>query len=513
MAVSASTIRNVALLSHSGAGKTSLAETMLFNAKVINRIGRVEDGNTVSDYEPEEAKRAASVQTSLLRFTDGDDKVNLLDTPGYDEFLGEAVAALRVVESAVILVAAPTGVDVGTERAWDLARGRDLPVAIVLNKMDRENASFERNVQELQSVFGNQCVPFQLPIGEAQDFTGLVSVIDPPADIPAGVVGDFDSARERLIEAVAESDDALADKYLEGEEITAAEVTAGAREAIRNGDLTPILVSAATQNIGVDEIVQMMRDFLPSPADLPATSGDADIDTDASGPLAALVFKTTSDPFVGKLSMFRVFRGTANSNGEVYNNNKGESERLGQLYLPQGKNQDNVAEVVAGDIGAIGKLNATLTGDTLCANDSRVTLPGVEFPKGFYSLAVMPATQADLDKMSTSLARIVEDDPSLQFTRNPETSESLLTGLGEVQIEVALDRIKRKFGASLNVKLPVVPYRETITQITNSEYRHKKQTGGSGQYGHVLLRIEPRRPATRGLSSATRWLAGACPAS
>ena len=491
MAVSASTIRNVALLSHSGAGKTTLAETMLFNAKVINRIGRVEDGNTVSDYEPEENKRAASVQTSLLRFSEGDNKVNILDTPGYDEFLGEAVAAVRVVESAMILVAAPTGVDVGTERAWDLARGRDLPVAIVLNKMDRENANFERNVQEIQSVFGNQCVPFQLPIGEAQDFTGLVSVIDPPADIPAGVIGDFDSARERLIEAVAESDDALADKYLEGEEITAAEVTAGAREAIRNGDLTPILVSSAAQNIGVDELVQVMRDFLPSPADLPATSGGDDIDADASGPLAALVFKTTSDPFVGKLSMFRVFRGTANSNGEVYNNNKGESERLGQLYLPQGKNQDNVGEVVAGDIGAIGKLNATLTGDTLCANDNRVTLPGVEFPKGFYSLAVMPATQADLDKMSTSLARIVEDDPSLQFTRNPETSESLLTGLGEVQIEVALDRISRKFGANLNVKLPVVPYRETITQVTNSEYRHKKQTGGSGQYGHVLLRIEP----------------------
>ena len=491
MAVSASTIRNVALLSHSGAGKTTLVETMLFNAKVINRIGRVEDGNTVSDYEPEENRRAASVQTSLIRFTEGDDKFNLLDTPGYDEFIGEAVGALRVVESAMILVAAPTGVDVGTERSWDLARARDLPVAIVLNKMDRENANFERNVQEIQSVFGNQCVPFQLPIGEAQDFTGFVSVIDPPTDIPDGVIGDFDAARERLIEAVAESDDALADKYLEGEEITAEEVTAGAREAIRNGDLTPILVSAATQNIGVEELVQVIRDFLPSPADLPSTSGDDDITADPSAPLAALVFKTTSDPFVGKLSMFRVFRGTAHSNGEVYNNNKGESERLGQLYLPQGKNQDNVGEVVAGDIGAIGKLNATLTGDTLCASDNRITLPGIEFPQGFYSLAVMPATQADLDKMSTSLARIVEDDPSLQFTRNPETSESLLTGMGEVQIEVALDRISRKFGTNLNVKLPVVPYRETITQVTNSEYRHKKQTGGSGQYGHVLLRIEP----------------------
>ena len=490
MAVSASTIRNVALLSHSGAGKTSLAETMLFNAKVINRIGRVEDGNTTSDYEPEENRRSASVQTSLLRFTDGDNKVNLLDTPGYDEFLGESIAALRVAESVMILVAAPTGVDVGTERAWDLARNQNRPVAIVLNKMDRENASFERNIQEIQSAFGNQCVPFQLPIGEAQDFTGLVSVIDPPADLPDGVVGDFEAARERLIEAVAESDDALADKYLEGEEISAAEVTAGAREAIRNGDLTPILVCSATQNIGVAELAPIIHDFLPSPADLPATSGDDDI-ADADGPLAALVFKTTADPFVGKLSMFRVFRGTAVSNGEAYNSNKGESERLGQLYMPQGKNQENVAEVVAGDIGTIGKLNATLTGDTLCANDARVTLPGIDFPRGYYSLAVVPATQADLDKMSTSLARIVEDDPSLRFTRNPETSESLLTGLGEVQIEVALDRISRKFGANLNVKLPVVPYRETITQITNSEYRHKKQTGGSGQYGHVLLRIEP----------------------
>ena len=492
MAVSASTIRNIALMSHSGAGKTTLAEIILYNAKVTTRIGRVEDGNTVSDYEPEEAKRSASVQASLLRVTDGDNKLNLLDTPGYDEFLGEAIVAMRVVESAVILIAAPTGVDVGTERAWDMAQGRGLPVAFVLNKMDRENASFERCVQEIQSIFGNKCVPFQLPIGEAQSFTGLVSVIDPPADMPDGLVGDFDSARERLIEAVAESDDALADKYLEGEEITAAEVTAGARKAICDGALVPILVTSATQNIGVTELVQMMHDFLPSPADFPQSSGNADIEVDASGPLAALVFKTTADPFVGKLSMFRVYRGTAKSNGEVYNPNKNQSERLSQLYFPQGNSQENVSEIVAGDIGAVGKLSSTLTGDTLCANDNRVTLDGIDFTHGFYSLAVYPATQADLDKMSTSLARIVEDDPSLRFTRNPETSESLLTGMGEVQIEVALDRIKRKFGASLNVRLPVVPYRETITQITSSEYRHKKQTGGSGQYGHVVLRLEPK---------------------
>ena len=493
MAVSASTIRNIALLSHSGAGKTTLAETILYNAKITTRMGRVEDGNTVSDYEPEEAKRAASVQTSLLRVADGDRKLNILDTPGYDEFIGEAVAALRVVESAVILVAAPTGVDVGTERAWDLAQQRGLPTVFVINKMDRENAGFERCVQQIQSIFGSRCVPFQLPVGEAQTFADLVSVIDPPAALPDGVVGDFDAARERLIEAVAESDDALADKYLEGEEITAAEVTAGARVAISNGDLTPILVCSATQSIGVTELVQIMHDFMPSPADFPQSSGAADLDPDAAGPLAALVFKTTADPFVGKLSMFRVFRGTARSNSEAHNAPKNQSERMGQLYLPQGNSQDNVAEVVAGDIGAVGKLNATLTGDTLCAGDNRITLDGIEFPHGHYSLAVVPATQADLDKMSTSLARIVEDDPSLQFTRNPETSESLLTGHGEVQIDVALDRIKRKFGANLNVKLPVIPYRETITQVVNkSEYRHKKQTGGSGQFGHVILRLEPK---------------------
>ena len=490
MAVTASTIRNIALLSHSGAGKTSLAETLLFNARAINRLGRVEDGSTVSDYEPEEARRAASVQTALLRICADDDKINLLDTPGYDEFAGEVTAALRVVESVVILVAAPTGLDVGTERSWDLARERGLPVAIVLNKMDRENASLERNLGELQAAFGNRCVPFQLPIGEAQDFAGVVSVIDPPSAIPAGVTGDFDAARERLIEAVAEADDDLADKYLEGEEITAAEVTAGARAAIRSGDLVPVFVTSATQNIGVTELAGLLRQFMPSPADLPA---DEDIAPDAAGPLAALVFKTTADPFVGKLSMFRVYRGAARSNGEAYNSARGQSERLGQLYLPQGSSQENVPEVAAGDIGAVGKLSATLTGDTLCAGDQRVTLPGIEFPRGYYSLAVVPATQADLDKMSTSLARIVEDDPSLRFTRNPETSESLLTGLGEVQIEVALDRIKRKFGANLNVKLPVIPYRETITQVVDkSEYRHKKQTGGSGQFGHVILRLEPR---------------------
>jgi len=484
-------LRNVALLSHSGAGKTSLAEALLFNAKATTRVGRIEDGNTVSDYEPEEIKRSSSIQTTLVACNTGDCKVNFLDTPGYEDFQAEVASALRVVESAIILVAAPTGVDVGTERSWDQSRAAGLPRMFLVNKMDRENASFSKCVADIQGTFGNHCVPFQLPLGDAQDFTGVVSVIHPPASMPSQVTEEVESARERLIEAAAECDDALADKYLEGETLTDEEVLGAVRKGVANGGLVPILASSATSNLGVDEFLATVLEFLPSPADAkPAEMSD--IEANPSASLAALVFKTTADPFVGKLSIFRVYQGTIKSNSEVWNSNQEQSERIGQLYLPKGKSQENVAEITAGDIGAIGKLSATVTGDTLSVRDKPATIPAIEFPNGFYSVAVSPATKADLDKMSTSLSRITEEDPSLQFSRDPGTGESILTGLGEAQIDVALDRIRRKFGADLKSKLPRVAYRETITQITKAEYRHKKQSGGHGQYGHVLIRLEPR---------------------
>ena len=495
--IDAGNLRNVALLSHSGAGKTSLCETLLFNTKAVNRIGRVEDGNTVSDYEPEEIKRAGSIQTTLISCSWDRYKANFLDTPGYDDFFGEVVSALRVAESATIMLPAPSGVDVGTERSWNLCDEQNVPRVLLVNKMDRENASFSRTVADIQGSFGNQCVPFQLPLGEAQDFKGLVSIVHPPADIPAEVADEFDVARERLIEAVAEADDELADKYLEGEELTDEEIIGGVRSAILAGNLVPILVSSATQNIGVEEYLEFVREFLPSPleGDKPEMSkagGEAaEFEVDASGPLAAFVFKTTADPFVGKLSLFRVYRGTFNSNSEVWNANKNQSERIGQLYLPRGKSQENISEVVAGDIGAIGKLASTVTGDTLCLRDTQVTFAQIEFPRGYYSVAVAPATKADLDKMSTSLSRIVEEDPSLHYSRDANTGDSLLTGLGDAQIEVAIDRIRRKFGAELVLRMPKVAYRETITRTINTEYRHKKQSGGHGQYGHVLLRLEP----------------------
>ena len=495
--IDAVNLRNVALLSHSGAGKTSLCETLLFNTKAVTRIGRVEDGNTVSDYEPEEVKRGGSIQTTLISCTWDRYKANFLDTPGYDDFFGEVVSALKVVESAAILLPAPSGVDVGTERSWNLCEDLGLPRVLLINKMDRENASFARTVADIQGSFGNKCVPFQLPLGDAQDFKGLVSVLNPPADVPAEVADELELARERLIEAVAEADEELADKFLEGEELTDEEIINGAKAGILSGDLVPVLVSSATQNIGVEEFLDFVSEFLPSPMEgikpeVSNASGDAvDFDVDSSGPLAAFVFKTTADPFVGKLSLFRVYRGTIKSNSEVWNANRNQAERIGQLYLPRGKSQENISEVAAGDIGAIGKLASTVTGDTLCVRDNQVTFSQIEFPKGYYSVAVAPATKADLDKMSTSLARIVEEDPSLHYSRDVDTGDSLLTGLGDAQIEVAIDRIKRKFGADLVLRMPKVAYRETISRVTNAEYRHKKQSGGHGQYGHVLLRLEP----------------------
>ena len=511
--ISVANIRNVALLSHSGVGKTSLSEALLFNHQATTRIGRVEDGNTVSDYEPEEIKRNSSVQATLIACAGNDYKVNFLDTPGYDDFLGEVAAALRVVEGAVILVAATSGVDVGTERAWSMCEAQGLPRVIFVNKMDRENASFARCVSDIQGTFGNQCVPFQIPIGDAEEFTGVISVVNPPADVPAAVAGEVQAARERLIEAAAESDEALADKFLEGEELTGEEIISGVRAAIWRGELIPILAGSATKNLGVEECLNMVRDFLPSPIDgirpLMADQGAA-VEADPGGPLAAFVFKTTADPFVGKLSLFRVYRGVIKSNSEVWNSVRSQSERIGQLYLPKGKSQDNVVEVTAGDIGAIGKLSETLTGDTLCQRDQAVTFEPVKFPVGYYTVAVSPATKADLDKMSVALNRIIEEDPSLAFSRDYDTAESLITGLGDAQIDVAMDKIRRKFGADLRVKMPRVAYKETISQVTKAEYRHKKQSGGHGQYGHVILRLEPLE-RTQGFEFKSEVVGGKVP--
>ncbi len=495
--VDAANIRNVALVGHAGSGKTSLSEAALYNAKVTTRIGRVEDGNTVSDYEPEENRRVSSVQASLIPCNWKDHKLNILDTPGYDDFQGEVASALRVVESAVILVAANAGVEVGTERAWNRCEASGLPRLFLVNKMDRENADFQRTVDHIQSVFGRKCVPFQIPVGAEQSFSSVINLLKPPADAPGDMSGEIEDARERLIEAVAESDDDLATRYLEGEEISEDELARGAKTAIMEGNLAPILAASSTRDIAVDTLMDGLVEYLPSPAEAAAPgavskSGDpVELKTDASAPLEALVFKTTADPFVGKLSVFRVYQGTLKSNSEVWNQDKEQSERIGQVFLLRGKTQEQVQEISAGDIGAISKLTATVTGDALCQRDSAVTFEPIEFPVGYYTMSVVPKTKADVEKMSQALSRIVEEDPSLQVTREPGTGETLLSGLGDVHLDTAVDRIQRKFGTELETHTPKVPYRETITSVTNAEYKHKKQTGGHGQYGHVLIRLEP----------------------
>ena len=514
------TLRNVVLLSHSGAGKTSLGEALLFQTKAITRMGRVDDGNTVSDYEAEEAKRTSSVQTSLLPCNWEGCKINLLDTPGYDDFAGEVVSALRVADAAVILVAAPSGVELGAEKGWSRCEDGSLPRIFYVSKMDRDNADFGRTLQQIQELFGRKCIPFQIPIGSEQSFKGVIDVLNLPDDIPAEVAGEVSAAREQLLEAVAETDDELLNKFLEGAEISDEELMGAARRAVVSGEVVPVLAGSAVASLGISELLDAIVRFLPPPAysktragEMKATDGAGnpeELEPDPEGPLAALVFKTSADPFVGKLSFFRVYRGTFRSNSEVWNSGREQSERVGQVYFPCGKTQENAQEVGPGDIAAIGKLSVTLTGDSLCQRENPVSFAPVAMPAGYYTMAVSPKTKADLDKMSTAVARIVEEDPSLKLVREASTNEILLAGLGDTHLEVAVERVKRKFGTELTLSLPKVAYKETITTVARTEYKHKKQTGGHGQYGHVLLRLEPL-DRTEGFQFGTEVVGGSVP--
>ena len=492
-------LRNIVILSHAGAGKTSVAEALLFNTKATTRLGKVDEGNTVSDYEPEEIKRTGSIQMSLIPCELDDQRVNFLDTPGYDDFAGEVISAVRVAEGAVIVVSASAGVELGTERGWRRCEQAGIPRMFFINKMDRENADFQRSLDSIQEHFGRRCVAFQVPIGSEQSFKGVIDLLRPPADIPDELTSHVAEAREKLIEAVAETDDDLTIKYLDGQELTAEEITSVVRKATLSGEIVPVLVGSATMNLGIQELLDTVMGDMPSPADgkqvLTANARTGDVEElrpDPSAPLAAFVFKTTADPFVGKLSVFRVYRGTLKSNSEVWNEARNQMERIGQVYIPRGKTQEQVQEIGPGDIGAVSKLTATLTGDALCHRENAVTFDPLEFPVGYYTMAVSPKTKADVDKMSMALGRIVEEEPTLRVTREAETNETLIAGLGETHLDVAMERVHRKFGTELELQMPKVPYRETITSVSRAEYKHKKQTGGHGQYGHVLLRLEPR---------------------
>ncbi|MBA7470850.1 MAG: elongation factor G [Dehalococcoidia bacterium] len=517
-------IRNIALLSHAGAGKTSAAEAMLFTAKAINRLGKVDDGSSTSDYDPDEIKRKISINLSLLPCPWRDAKINLIDTPGYSDFIGEVKAGIRISEGAVIVICATSGVEVGTTQVWEYCQEANLPRLIFVNKMERENADFFKTVNDIQAKFGQKCLPIQIPIGAQSDFQGIIDLLDlksytgsPPkeGEIPSSLEGQVNTFREKLIEAAAETDDALIEKYLGGEELTSEELRNGLRKAVVNGSIFPILAGSALQNVGINPLMDAMVDYLPSPAEREvAAATDAKeekFEPQADGPLAALVFKTTADPYVGKLTYFKVYSGAIDSNSQAWNATKGSAERIGQLFLLRGKNQEAVAKVSAGDIGAVAKLNVTSTGDTLSSQSKPLKLAPIVFPQPIFDEAVSPKTKADLDKLGTALSRITEEDQTLHVRREPDTGETLLSGMGDTQLDVAAEKMQRKFGVSVNLETPKVPYKETITaSVPNAEYKHRKQSGGHGQYGHVVMELEPL-PRGTGNEFASRVVGGTVP--
>ncbi len=493
-------IRNTVLLSHCGAGKTSLAEAMLFTAGAINRLGKVDDGSSTSDYDPDEVKRKISINLSLVPCQWHDNKINLIDTPGYSDFVSEVKAGMRVSEGAVIVICATSGVEVGTEQVWGYCEEAKLPRFIFINKMDRENADFFKTLEDAQAKFGSKCLPVQLPIGAHTSFQGTVDLLTmkgytgspaKEAEIPSALQPQANSFREKLVEAIAEVDDSLIEKYLGSEEIGLEELKKNLRTAVIRGSIVPVLAGSALQNVGTSLLLDAICDYLPSPKEQKVAVFGGTIEPSEEGPLGALVFKTTADPYVGKLTYFRVYTGSIDSNSQVWNANQNATERIGQLFTLRGKNQEPVPKVGAGDIGAVAKLNVTGTGDTLCHQDKPMKIASIKFPEPIFSEAVYPKTKTDIDKMGTALARLAEEDRTLHVHRELGTAETILSGMGDTHLEVAAEKIQRKFGVNVDLAIPKVPYRETITTGAKSEYKHKKQSGGHGQYGHVLLELEP----------------------
>ena len=488
-------IRNVSLVAHNGAGKTSLADALYFTAGGTNRQGSVDDQTSLSDYEPEEQKRGSSIQTAVLPCDWKGHRLNIMDTPGYPDFRGEMMSALRVSDAAVMVISAAAGIEVGARQAWQLCDEFELPRAIIVNKLDRDNTSFEEVVEELVELWGRKCVPAQVPDGAASSFKGVTSLLDNPDVDP--------DAYEQLVEAIVETDDDLTEKYLEGEELSKEELSAGLKSGFMSGEIVPVFATSASANIGTSELMDAIAGYFPSPADAPSQDVPA-------GTNACLVFKTTADPFVGKLSFFRIYGAPMSGQDQLWNCNRSANERLGQIYQPAGKETVPVDSLPAGDIGVVAKLSETRTFDTLGDRGEPLILEGVDLPKPIFSLAVSPNSQADLDKMGPALQRISEEDPTLVVERNSETSQTVLSGLGDIHVQMAIERIRRKFDVELKTSLPKIAYRETISTGTTAAYRHKKQTGGAGQFGHVVMQFSPL-PAGEGIQFSSKVVGGNVP--
>ena len=517
-------IRNVALVGHSGSGKTTLTEAILYATGVTKRQGRVEDGNTVSDFSKEEINRKVSISTTSIPVEWNNVKFNILDTPGYFDFVGETYGALRASEGAILVVDASSGIEVGTEKAWALLEKHKRPRFIFINKMDKENVKFDKLIDDLKAKFGNKIFPFALPIGEAEKFKGFVNVRDEVAyKYTDGVREEIDlfeeekeaiaEIRESMMEIVAESDDELLEKFFAEEEFTTEEIARGISTQVANGELVPVFIGSAEKNIGMDYLLSVIERYIPSPADVGSVVGtsngeEVERKMDVNEPFSAIVFKTIADPFVGKLSLFKVLSGKLTKDMEVYNPNKDKTEKLGGLFVLRGKNQIEVNEIVAGDIGATSKLQVTQTGETLCIKSNPIMYEKLSYPQPTLFFAVEPKAKGDEEKIGSSLQKLAEEDPTFTLVRNTETKQLLIGGQGNMQLAVITEKLKNNYGVDMVLSTPKVAYRETIKGRAEVQGRHKKQSGGAGQYGDVHIRFEP---STEEFEFAEEVFGGAVP--
>jgi elongation factor G len=524
-------LRNIAVASHGGAGKTTLTEALLYLTGGVDRMGKVDEGTSTMDYDPDEVKRKISINASVAPVEWKDYRINVLDTPGYSDFVGEVVGAMRVSEAAMILIDSRSGVEVGTELVWKIVDEYKLPRMIVVSRMDRENANFAKAVESVGSILHANAAVVQLPIGEGDAFRGVVDLVKMKAymwgdntgkklteePIPADLVGKAEEYRDKLVEYAAETDEELINKYLEGEALTQEELERGLAAGFAAGSFIPVLCVSAAKLVGVQTLLDAIVSLCPSPAAMPAVAGTlpdseetASRRPSESEPASALVFKTVADPFVGKITMFRVYSGTIRSDSQVYNSSKQKSERFGQVFLLKGKQQIAVSEVGPGEIAGVAKLAETTTGDTLCDKDKAIVFPRIAFPRPVLSMAAKAKSKGDEDKIGQGLSRLLEEDPTLKYTKEAETGELVVSGMGEVHLEMVADRLKRKFGAEMTLDTPKVPYRETIKGTAKVEGRHKKQTGGRGQFGDVWIEFSPL-PTGSGFEFEDKVFGGAVP--
>ena len=509
MAIEIGKIRNVGVVGHGGVGKTSLVEAMLFTAGAVTRLGKVDDGSTTTDFDPDEIRRKISINTSVAYCDWKGHHLNLVDTPGYGDFIADARAGLRVVDAALVVVDAVAGVQVQTEKVWKFATEYDLPRAVVVNRLDRERADFFRTFESLGKRLKGRLVALHLPIGEESGFRGFIDLVkmkavtlagNKPAegDIPGDLADRVKEYREKLVEAAAETDDDLLAKYLEEGSLGEAEMLKALRAGITQGKLMPVMCAAASKSIGIHSLLDLIVDELPSPAERAEVAGTdlktkqaATRNADPKAPVTALVFKTLSDPHIGKLSLFRVMTGTLRADSTLYNPGHGARERMGHVSWLQGKTQKNVEALGPGEIGVAQKLKETQTGDTLTEEAQPFELPKITFPEAAISFAIQPKTRGDEDKISNALARISEEDPTVHYHFDPETKQLLVSGVGSLHVEMVVERMKRKYNVEVNLLPPRIPYKETVKGRAEGQGKYKKQTGGRGQYGDTWLRVEP----------------------